>query len=170
MFGRVLLAALLASTLASAQRGGGGGGRSRGGGDDMSGMGAMRPQRQTRAQQFADKLKLNNEQREQVDTIFRGVLEKAASVRSQVDKSRADIAGALIDGKSADEVKKMMEAHAALEAQMDLIETDAFAKICAILKPNQQAKAGQAFELMAGLFDRSIGGGGGGGRGPRGGR
>ena len=172
MFGRVVLVALLATTLASAQRGGGGGGgRGRGGGGDMGDMGMMRPQRKSRIEQFADKLKLSQEQRGEVEKIFREVLEKSAPVRAQIDTSRANLAGAMIQGQSADEIKKMTEAHAALEAQMDLIEADAFSKIYAMLKPNQQPKAGQAFELMAGYFDRfGGGGGGGGGRGARGGR
>jgi hypothetical protein len=47
---------------------------------------------------------------------------------------------------------------------MTSIEAEAFGKLYALLKPNQQAKAPQAFELMAGLF---AGGGmqGGAGRG-----
>ena len=172
MFGRVVVVALLAATFAFAQRGGGGGGgRGRGGGGDMGDMGMMRPQRQSRIEQFADKLKLSQEQRGEVEKIFRAVLEKSAPVRTQIETSRANLAGAMIQGQSADEIKKMMEAHAALEAQMDAIEADAFSKIYTMLKPNQQPKAGQAFELMAGYFDRfGGGGGGGGGRGARGGR
>ena len=50
------------------------------------------------------------------------------------------------------------------------LEAEAVAKVFAILKPNQQAKAGQAFELMAGAFDRADGPGQGGGRGGRRGR
>jgi hypothetical protein len=42
------------------------------------------------------------------------------------------------------------------------IEAEAFGKVYALLKPNQQSKAPQAFELMAGMF---AGGGMGGGMG-----
>ena len=35
---------------------------------------------------------------------------------------------------------------------MTNIEAEAFGKIYALLKPNQQSKAPQAFELMAGMF------------------
>ena len=35
---------------------------------------------------------------------------------------------------------------------MTSIEAEAFGKLYALLKPNQQAKAPQAFELMAGMF------------------
>jgi hypothetical protein len=55
-------------------------------------------------------------------------------------------------------------------AQVTGIETKAFAKVCATLKPNQQGKAASAFELMAGMFNAPAGGRGGrrgGGRGER---
>jgi hypothetical protein len=42
------------------------------------------------------------------------------------------------------------------------IEAEAFGKLCALLKPNQQAKAPQAFELLVGVL---AGGGQGGGMG-----
>ncbi len=158
MFGRLLLVALLAATLASAQRGGG---PRRGSDDGMGEMGTMlRQQPMSRIDQFADKLKLNSDQKNEVNRLLTATLEKAVPVSAELDKSRADIAAAMIDGKSADEVKKLMETHTALEAHLDTIETELFAKVLAMLKPNQQSKAGQAFELMAGLFDRAGMGGG----------
>ena len=93
-----------------------------------------------------------------------------------MDDRRAKIAGALIDGKPADEVNKLTADYATVAAQMTKVEADAFAKIYALLKPNQQAKADQAFELMAGMFSggprpRGPGGmGGGAGRGRGAGR
>ena len=45
------------------------------------------------------------------------------------------------------------------------IEAEAFGKLYALLKPNQQSKALQAFELMAGLFAGTGMPGGGAGRG-----
>jgi hypothetical protein len=51
------------------------------------------------------------------------------------------------------------------------IEAEAFGKLYALLKPNQQAKAPQAFELMAGMFaGGGMPGGGRGGEGRREGR
>ncbi len=165
MLGRLALAAVLAATLASAQRGGGGRGGGMGG-DDMGGFGGgMRPQRRSKMQQFSDKLKLNKEQIEQVNTVLHDALEKAGPLSAQLENSRAQIAGAMIDGKSQDDITKLMDAHTALESQMDTIEADAFGKIFAMLKPNQQSKAGEAFELMTGVFDRVAAQQGGAGRG-----
>ena len=66
--------------------------------------------------------------------------------------------------KREDDVKKLMGDYAIVSAQMTGIETEAFGKLYALLKPNQQAKAPQAFEMMAGMFAGG-GAGAGGGRG-----
>ena len=157
MFGKLVVIAALAATLASAQRGGGGGGRNNNTmGTDMP----MRTQRQSAFDQFRDKLKLNKDQESQARDILVAAAQQASPLASQMEKSRADLAGAMIDGKSDDEIKKLVEAQSAVQAQLDGVEADAFAKIFATLKPNQQSKAGQAFELMAGMFDRAAAGGG----------
>jgi hypothetical protein len=159
MFRRLLLIALLAIAPAAAQRGGGG--SRRGGGDDMNDMGGMRTQQPvSRIDQFADKLKLNSEQKEEVNRLLSATRERAFPVTAEIEKSRAAIATAMIEGKGPDEIKQLMQAHTALEAQMDTIEAELFTKVLAMLKPNQQSKAGQAFELMAGLFDRAGSNGG----------
>jgi Spy/CpxP family protein refolding chaperone len=168
MFARWLLAAMLATGLASAQRGGGGGmgnesGMLGGGGTsgEAMGGGSARVQRQSKLDTIADKLKLNKEQKEQVQTIFQAGTEEGRPVAEQILKEREAIAGAMISGASGDDIKKMWEQYAALAAQMTAIEAKAFGKVYALLKPNQQSKAPAAFELMAGMF----GGPGSGGRG-----
>ena len=180
MLVRLTLAALLATGLAVAQPGGGGqmgegmGGGSRGGGGsegmgrgDISPGGAIQ-RRQSKLDLFADKLKLKSDQKSQVETIFSSANEKAAPVRDQLNKGRQVIAQALLSKASDDDIKKLLADYATVSAQMTGIEADAFAKVYALLKPNQQAKAAQAFELMAGMF-YPMGGGGrmGGGRGNR---
>ncbi len=177
MFGRLVSMGVLAVVLASAQRGGGGGG----GGDEMGGMGggggragggdmgatmSAMTRKPTKAEQMADKLKLSKEQREEAVTILSAALERSGSVRAEMDDRRAKIAGALIDGKTGDELSKLTADYAEVAAKMTKVEADAFAKIYALLKPNQQGKADQAFELMAGIFSGS----GGGGRGAGGGQ
>jgi Spy/CpxP family protein refolding chaperone len=172
MLARWLLVAILATTLASAQRGGGGGmGNESGmmGGGGMSpeamGGGAGRAPRQSRLDTIADKLKLNKEQKEQVQTIIQAAAEEARPVAEQIAKEREDIAGAMISGRSGEDIKKMWEQYAGLAAQMTAIETKAFGKMYPLLKPNQQAKAPAAFELMAGMFGGQNAGGRGRGRG-----
>ena len=159
MFARLLLTAALFSTLALAQggmKGGGGGGM-----NDMGGMGGgMRTQRPSKFDQIADKLKLNKEQKEQAQTIVDAGREEAAPLRESVVKARLGIADALINAKGDDEVKKAQDAYAAEVAKMTGLEAKTFGKIYALLKPNQQSKASQAWDLMADIFNSSGRGGG----------
>lgn len=161
MFGRLLLAALLAATLASAQGKKGGGS----GGNNMDSM--TRPARLSKFGMFMDKLKLNKEQQDEAKAAVTAALEESQPVRADLDKSRVAIAGALIDGKSSEEIKKLMDDYSGVAARMTSIEVKAFNRVYASLKPNQQSKAGQAFPLLAEVFDE-VGTGGGGGRGGRG--
>src|SRR5438128_2607866 len=117
---RLLFTALLAVTLASAQgrKGGGGGGGMGGGGGAPMGMG-----RPSRVDQFIDRLKLTKEQREGVQTILLAALEQTAPLRDQVNKGRVAITGAIIEGKPADEQKKMMDDLTSLQTQLTELET-----------------------------------------------
>jgi Spy/CpxP family protein refolding chaperone len=175
MFVRLVLTATLAAALSVsfapasfAQRGGGGMGNEGGmGGEGAGGMGSGMPrvQRQSKLDMVADKLKLNKEQKDQVQTIFLAAMEESRPLGEQIIKGREVIAGAMINGKSADEIKKMLDQYAGLESQMTGIETKAFVKVYALLKPNQQSKAPAAFEMMAGMFAPQVGGARGRGRG-----
>jgi hypothetical protein len=157
--------------------GGGGGGMGRGGGGggmgDMGGAGGgggmPRAQRQSKADLLAEKLKLKNDQKTDVEKILSNANEKAGGIRNQLLQQRVAIASAMQQKAGEDQLKKLYADYAVLSTQMTGIESDAFAKIYAILKPNQQAKAAQAFEIMGGMFMGSSGGGGG-GRGMRGNR
>ncbi len=172
MFVRLLLATVLATALASAQgMGGGGGGMGGGGGKGSkggggSGMGSgMSSQRPSKLEQFADKLKLTTEQKQTVQGILNAAREQSAPLRGQLDQGRVAIAGALIEGKSGDDLKKIMDDYTSLAAQLADIEAKTFGKIYETLKPNQQAKAGQTFELLVAVLDRPGGGGRPGGQG-----
>ena len=176
MLVRLLLTAVLAAGIASAQRGGGGGGGEMGGesggmggGGGMSGgagggmPGGMR--RQTKEEVLLEKLKLNKDQKEEAMKILSAAKEKAAPVRDQLTKGRQVIVSVMLE-KREEDVKKLMGDYAIVSAQMTGIEAEAFGKIYALLKPNQQSKAPQAFELMAGMFSGGgVQGGGGRGRG-----
>ena len=161
MLAKLLLAAILAASLASAQgRGGGRGGR--GGGDDMgSGMLRVAP-RQTKGEQLREKLGLNKEQQEEAQKILIAASRDAGPIRGQMENARVQIAGALIEGKSEDEVKKALAAYAAAAARMTSLEAQVFAEIYATLKPKQQAKAGQGFDVLSGIFNVQQGSGAGG--------
>ena len=170
---KLLLGAMIATTLAFAQGGGGmgddmggTGGRGGGGGDDM---GEVRMQRQSPFDIFADRLKLNKDQKTEALAVVADALKESGPVRQQLMQAKLDLAKAMLTGASADDLKKINDTYATLAAQITSIETKAFAKVCATLKPNQQGKAASAFELMAGMFNAPAGGGGrrGGGRGER---
>ena len=171
MFIKLLLAAMLATTMAFAQGGGGmgddtggmgGRGGSRGGGgigDDTGGM--PRIEHQTPFDIFAERLKLNRDQKAEAQTVLVDAMKESAPLRQQLAHSKAAIANAILGGKSEDDLKKIMDAYTSVAAQETGIETKAFAKVYAMLKPNQQGKAAAAFELMAGIFNAPAGGAGG---------
>lgn len=161
MLARLLLAAILAATLASAQGRGGGGGRGGrgGGGDDSGGMPRMAT-RQTKGEQLRDKLGLNKEQQEEAQKILIAASRDAGPIRAQMENARVQIAGAFIEGKSDEEVKKALDTYAAAAAQMNQLEVKVFTEIYATLKPKQQAKAEQGFDVLSGIFNMQPPGGG----------
>jgi Spy/CpxP family protein refolding chaperone len=149
MIFRLFLAAMLAAGLASAQ------GKKGGGGGNSAEMGSMsRPQRVSRFDTIADKLKLNKEQKEQAATIFDAAQEAATPLNEQIVSQRNQITGAIIQGQnSGADFDKLMSAYTAVLAQRASVEATAYGKLYAILKPNQQSKAAQVFaEQMSGLF------------------
>jgi hypothetical protein len=162
MLVRFLLTAVLAAGFALAQRGGGGLSRDEGGIANTAAIPGGRAQvrSQTREDLLFDKLKLDKEQREEAARILSMAMEKAAPTRDLLTKGRITIANA-ITGKATDEdLKAILDAYTAANATMTGIETEAFGKLYALLRPNQQSKAPQTFELMTGLF--AAGGTGGG--------
>lgn len=182
MFWRLLCVASMAAALALAQggmsggqdMGGGsmggrsGGGMERGGGGEGGGMGGgMRMQRQSPFDVFADKLKLSKDQKTEALTIVQDAAKEMSPVRDQMQQLRQNLAGTLIQGQTGDPVDQILKAYAPLASQAAGIEAKAFAKICKMLKPNQEKGAGQAFELLAEMLPRSAGGGRGGNRSER---
>jgi hypothetical protein len=166
MLAKLLLTAILATSLALAQgRGGGGGGRGgRGGGGEESGV-MPRMGRQTRGEQLREKLGLNKEQQEEAQKILIAASQDSTPIRAKMESARVQIAGAFIEGKSEAEVKKALDVYAAAAAEMTNLEAKVFAEIYATLKPKQQAKAEQSFEIVSGIFNMQQPGGGGGGMG-----
>jgi hypothetical protein len=176
---RLMLTVLLAGGLAVAQRGGssvggdeggmgGGGGMGAGAGGGMEGGGMPRAQRQTPAEVFMNKLKLKQDQQEEAIKILSDAVQKARPVTTQINQGRQAIATSLLQKKTDEEMKPLMEAFTKVNIQMATMQADAFAKVYAILKPNQQKNAGQAFELMHSIFMPPVQAGGGRGMGRQG--
>jgi hypothetical protein len=180
MFLRWMLAVVLATGVGVAQRGGssvggddgmggmgggggmGGRGGSRGMGDEggMEGGGMPRVQSQTPAQVFMTRLKLKHDQQEEAVKILSDAVQQARPVVAQINQGRQAIATSLLQKKTEDEIKPMIEAFTKLNAQMATMQAEAFGKIYALLKPNQQKNAGQAFELLNAVFMPQMAGGG----------
>jgi hypothetical protein len=175
---KVLVTVAAAATLVYAQggdMGGGGGGGGRGsnsgtaGMSGMSGAGGGRPQKETKAEQIIGKLKLAKDQVGEFESILEVTYQEAGPTRDLLAKGRSALANATIEGKT-EEIAKLTKDYTAVEAQMTAFEVKAFQKIYALLKPNQTAHAGEAFDLMAGILDPASGGRGMGGMRGRGGR
>jgi len=76
-------------------------------------------------------------------------------------KSRQDLANAMLNGKTDAETAPITQALAEAQFQMTGVEVKAFQRIVGLLRPNQVAKAPEAFDIMADIFLPQ-----GGGRGP----
>lgn len=160
MLTKLVLAGILTVAVAAAQRGGGGGGMGGGGGeggmgggggmDRGGGMGASRPT--NRMDYLSEMLKLDKEEKKQIKAIMDDGQKEAAPVKEEIAKTRTAIAEAVAAGKGSDEIKKAEAAYAAAAVHMHQIELGAFAKIYQILDKDQQAKAGQVYGMMAGVF------------------
>jgi hypothetical protein len=138
------------------------------GGDMGAGAGAaMRPQRQNPFDLFAEKLKLSKDQKTEAGTILQDAVKEIAPVQQKMQQARQDLAGALINGQTGEPVEQLVKTYSTLAAQNSAIEARAFGRICKMLKPNQEKNASQAFEIMAGMFERPRGGSRGGERSER---
>ena len=168
---RIILAGLLLTGLSFAQGGGRGskGGGDTGGGGSGMGQGAAK---ETKAQQIGTRLKLSKEQATEVEAIFNSIIQENGPVIQAVQKSRTDVATAMVNGKKGADLEPLLTAMNNAQFQLTGLEVQAYKKIVELLKPNQVAKAPEAFDLMADLFipQRPMGGGmGGRGGGNRGG-
>ena len=140
-----LLVALLPVTILGQEGGGGmGGPQANGSGlQDSVGARALTP-----TETFAARLKLDEKtQVAPAQAILEAAAREAAPVATQLLQLRQAILNAEIS-KQADAISKATAAYADAAGKLATIEAAAFAKIYATLKPNQQAKAGDAFELL----------------------
>ncbi|MBZ5499688.1 MAG: hypothetical protein LAP85_25085 [Acidobacteriia bacterium] len=151
MFGRMLCIAMLTATMGYAQRGGGGGAA----GNDAAGRGGgmARAAKLSKAEMFANQLSLSKEQREEAQKILNDTMKEVALQRAQIEQIRIQIVTFMINGDSQENIKKATESLAAAETRLTGIEAKSFARVCELLKPNQQSKAAAAFDLWAAVLD-----------------
>jgi hypothetical protein len=149
MFFKIILLGILGTTLVFAQRGGDSYGGSRtseqnptipfGGG--------------TRFDRISEALKLNKEQKKEVKATLDDAQKLATPIHDRMMKGRQAIAEAVAGAKSQDEINQLVNANAALEAQIARIELNAFAAIYKGLDSGQQTRMPPVFVMMKGLFN-----------------
>ena len=159
MVGKTLIGILLAGAVIAAQTQGGGG-QDVGGGGDTPGVRALTP-----LEQFAADLKMDvRTQGAAIEEALNDAAKDAAPVSDEMVAIRQRWINALLASRP-DEAKAAATAYTAAAAKMTGIETRAFVRIYAPLKPNQQAGAAKAFDILAGFFQpTSLRSGRGGGR------
>ena len=135
----------------------------------------MTPARQVSLQdplpgeKLIDRLKLDAKtQAPEVSTASVDARPEAAAPSQKMLELRQRLVNLAIQNKN-DEMAAAVTAYEAAAAEMAGVEARAFARLYALLKPNQQANAPDAFAAMAGMFQPSPGRGGGGRGGQRGG-
>jgi hypothetical protein len=120
-------------------------------------------------EKLIDKLKLDGKtQAPEVRLLLMDASREAAPLGQKMLELRQKLINLELQ-KKTDEIASAVEDYTAAAAEMAAIEARTFAKIYAILKPNQQANASQAFAIMAGIFQPAPPRGGGGRGGQRGG-
>ncbi|GEM_PF-3540580 len=151
MLSRILFAGLVIAVSCFAQRSGGSRGPQ---GQDDGGFAALsaRPYQESRLDRFAELLRLNKDQKNGAKQIFDAAQKEAEPVRGELQKGRVAIATAYLNRQPQPEIDQVIAAYANSLAQMTAIETRAFARLCESLTPDQQKRAGAAFQLMAGMF------------------
>jgi hypothetical protein len=161
MLAKAMFTGLAAAALALAQ-GGQGGAMAPGGTPPANNGGNMGPgmgnapmipmKKASKADLVADRLKLTPEQRSEMNTIFDSTFKDAGPVIQQLIKSRTDVANAMLNGRTEEQMAPLMQALSDAQFQMTGVEVKAFQRIVALLKPNQASKAPEAFDLMADIF------------------
>ena len=99
-------------------------------------------------------LKLNKDQKNAAKEIFDAAQKEATPVRAGIQKSRGDIAIALLAKKDPPEIDQLLTNYGDFMAQMAGIELRALTGVLEKLNPDQQRRAGEAFLLMPGMFSK----------------
>jgi hypothetical protein len=132
-----------------------------------SGTGAPPMQPLSPFEEFVDRLKLDAKtQLPEVQQILTAAARDVVAPAQEMEQARQRLVVAELANRHAD-ADPLLAAHRAAAMKKLTVEVKAFAQIYALLKPNQQAKVPQAFDIMLGLLEPQTNVGG---RGPRGGR
>jgi hypothetical protein len=109
-------------------------------------------QKQTPFEQMADRLDLDRRtQFPEAEVIFIEATRVTPPVAQAMQQARIRMVNAALEKNEAD-ATAALDAYREAAARMATIEAEAFAKVFALLRPNQQSRAGEAFALIAGMF------------------
>ncbi|MCC7010172.1 MAG: hypothetical protein IT184_15300 [Acidobacteria bacterium] len=102
-------------------------------------------------EQFQQHLRLDATQIPAVDEILQAASRQAAPIGQAMSNTRMGLVNAELRNEP-DSAKQLLAEYQLEAAKMAAVETEAFQKIAALLKPDQQKRAEQAFDVMAGMF------------------
>jgi Spy/CpxP family protein refolding chaperone len=114
---------------------------------------------------LAAKLSLTDAQKQQAKSIMDSSRESSKPVRDQLRQDRLALKDAVKAGKSDAEIDQLSANLGKDTAQMTAIRTKAFAKVYALLTPEQRTQADQLADHPRGMFRGGHGHGQGGGAG-----
>lgn len=145
---RILLTIVLMNSFAFAQRGGGGGG----GVGDSSGLNVVALPSVLDRMETA--CKLTKDQKKEFKTILDAASKSAETLRKQIPENLGSISAAVVSGKSAEEIKKLVEDNGRMRAQISEMEYKTFGELYKILDDGQRMGTGaQAiFNLTSGIL------------------
>ncbi len=101
---------------------------------------------------FATKLNLTDDQKAQAKSILQSSRESSQPVVQQLRQSRQALRDAVKAGKSGSEIDQLSANLGQLTGQMTAIRSKAFAKVYALLTPEQRTKAEQMGGHAHGMF------------------
>ena len=87
----------------------------------------------------------------EAEKIFTDASRQAPPIAQQIQQLRIRLVNAEIDKNDAD-IKSTLSDYRAAAARMAELEAQTFAKVYALLKPNQTKNATEAFAMIAGVF------------------
>ena len=114
------------------------------------------PRFANRMEMMATVLDLTVAQKEQAQAILASAQQSAQPVRQQLRQSRGSLVAAIQAGND-DQIQQLAANQGVLQGQLTAIRGTAFAKIYALLTPQQKVKADQIYQNMKSMFARRFG-------------
>ncbi len=112
--------------------------------------------RQNHAERMAALLNLTQAQRDQVKTIMTEAKQSAEPVRAQLKQNHEAIAAAVKANNTGD-IDRLSNNQGVLMGQLMAIHSKAFAKVYALLTPEQRQKADQMQDHFKSMFEHRMG-------------